>query len=143
MTLWRKFMAAENSIIQAVGEESFSWLAKSFNKETTLEDLPGKILDRVSSVDMTIRDYTKDRNAITAIALITFAYTMANKDQKAFFGTKDMLLLKILAKNEKLKREGKARLQNRLWNAPLFELITGKVGERIRAMRTMDSPSGA
>jgi len=133
-------MTDKNPIIEAIGQDSFEWLVREFNRETTLKDVPDEVLDRISSVDITVRDYASSRNAITSIAVITFAYKLANEAQKTQFGAKDILLLKILAKNEKLKREGKDHSRNRIWNAPLFELITGEVGGRIRAMRTMNSP---
>ncbi len=104
------------------------------------KDVPDEVLDRIGSVDITVRDYASNRDAITSIAVITFAYKLANNTQKAQFGAKDILLLKVLAKNEKLRREGKGHSHNRIWDAPLFELITGEVGERLRAMRTMNSP---
>ena len=133
-------MTDKTPIIEAIGQDSFEWLVREFNRETTLKDVPDEVLDRISSVDITVRDYASSRNAITSIAVITFAYKLANEAQKTQFGAKDILLLKILAKNEKLKREGKDHSRNRIWNAPLFELITGEVGGRIRAMRTMNSP---
>ena len=132
-------MTSGDPIVEVIGKDSFGWLSREFNKETTLSDLPYEILDRISPVDMTIRDYASDRKAITAIAVITFAYRMANKTQKASSGSKDILLLKVLAKNEKSKGKEKTHVRHRLWDAPLFSLITGHVGERIRATRTMDS----
>ena len=130
----------KNPIVEVIGKNFFQWLSKEFNKETTLKDIPDEILDRIASVDITIRNYAGNRDAITAIAVITFAYKMTDHVQKALNGGKDIILLKVLAKNEKLRREGKSHLQHRMWDAPLFELITGEVGERIRAMRTMNSP---
>ena len=133
-------MTDRNPIIEAIGQDPFEWLVRGFNRDTTLKDVPDEILDRISSVDIAVRNYASNRDAITSIAVITFAYKLANEAQKSKFGAKDILLLKILAKNEKLKREGKNHSRNRIWNAPLFELITGEVGGRIRAMRTMNSP---
>ena len=133
-------MTDKNPIIEAIGQGAFEWLVREFNRDTTLKDVPDEVLDRISSVDITVRNYASNRDAITSIAVITFAYKLANEAQKSQFGAKDILLLKILAKNEKLKREGKNHSRNRIWNAPLFELITGEVGERIRGMRTMNSP---
>ena len=60
-------------------------------------DILEEILDRVRSVDITLRDYTRDRNAITSIALITFAYKMAGKVQHPKYGSNDMLLVKVLS----------------------------------------------
>ncbi len=91
-------------------------------------------------MDITLRDYTRDRNAITSIALITFAYKMAGKAQHPKYGSNDMLLLKVLAKNEKMKREGGGLSPNGLWGAPLYELLTEDVGERIRATKFMTNP---
>jgi hypothetical protein len=133
-------MTDKNPIIEAIGQGAFEWLVREFNRDTTLKDVPDEVLDRISSVDITVRNYASNRDAITSIAVITFAYKLANEAQKSQFGAKDILLLKILAKNEKLKREGKNHSRNRIWSAPLFELITGEVGERIRGMRTMNSP---
>jgi len=105
-----------------------------------LKDIPDEILARIGYVDITTRDYSVDRNSITCIALITFAYKMADRVQNAPFGVKDILLLKVLAKEEKFRRKEKNRSVDGLWDAPLFELLTGEVGDRIRAMRTMNSP---
>ena len=127
-------------IVDFIGKDIFTWLSTEFNKETTLKDVPEDILDRVRAVDITLRDYTRDRNAITSIALLTFAYKMADKVQHPKYGSNDMLLLKVLAKNEKSKREGKGRNPHRLWSAPLYELITEEVGERIRATKFMTNP---
>ena len=133
-------MTDKNPIIEAIGKDSFEWLLKEFSKETTLKDVPGEVLDRIGSVDITVRNYASNRDAITSIAVITFAYKLANNPQNVQFGAKDILLLKVLAKEEKLRRKGKSHVQNRMWDAPLFELITGEVGERIRGMRTINSP---
>jgi hypothetical protein len=133
-------MTDENPIVEAIGKDSFKWLSRKFNEETTLRDVPDEILDRISSVDISVRNYVDNRDAITSIAVITFAYRLANDIQRAQFGAKDILLLKVLSKNEKLRREGRIDFQHRMWDTPLFELITGEVGERIRAMRTMNSP---
>lgn len=133
-------MTDENPIVKAIGADSFQWLSRKFNEETTLRDVPHDILERISSVDISVRNYVDNRDAITSIAVITFAYKLANEVQRAQFGAKDMLLLKVLSKNEKLRREGRIHSQHRMWDTPLFELITGEVGERIRAMRTINSP---
>ena len=133
-------MTDENPIVKTIGKDAFQWLSMKFNKTTTLKDVPDEILDRISSVDISIRNYVDNRDAITSIAVITFAYKLANHIQRAQFGAKDILLLKVLAKNEKLRREGKNHSQHRMRDVPLFELITGEVGKRIRAMRTMNSP---
>jgi len=136
----RYIMTDENPIIEAIGKDSFEWLLRGFSRETTLKDVPEEVLDRIGWVDITVGNYASSRDAITSIAVITFAYKLANNTQKAQFGAKDILLLKILAKNEKLRREGKGHSHSRMWDAPLFEIITGEVGERIRAMRIMNSP---
>jgi hypothetical protein len=128
-------------IVEIIGNDSFQWLLNDFSKKTTLRDLPQEILDRIASVDITIRDYARDRNAITAIALITFAYKMAGIAQQAQHGAKDLLLLKVLAKQEKSRRAGKGDAQHGMWEMPLFEFVTGEVGKRIRSMRTMNSPA--
>ncbi|MBW1888269.1 MAG: hypothetical protein JRI52_07970, partial [Deltaproteobacteria bacterium] len=102
--------------------------------------IPDKILECVSSVNITLRDYAGDRNTITSIALLTFAYKIGGKIQHPKYGSNDILLLKILAKNEISRRNGRRLSNNRLWDAPLFELITGEVGERIRATKFMTNP---
>ena len=127
-------------IVEVIGKDTFRWLSTEFNKTTTLKDFPGEILDRIASVDITIRNYAGDKNAVTSIAVITFAYKMADKIQIASFGAKDILLLKVLAENEKLRRKGKNGTQHRMLDVPFFELITGPVGERIRVMRTINNP---
>jgi hypothetical protein len=129
-----------NQIIEAIGQGIFDWLTQDFDKETRLRDVPHEILDRVGSIDITVRDYTRDRNAIVTIALITFAYRLANKVQQPKYGSNDILLAKVLAKNELQRRKGKRLSDNRLWDAPLYELITGEVGERIRATKFMTNP---
>ena len=130
----------KNGIVETIGKDHFEWLVSKFNKETRLRDVPESVLDRVRSVDITIRDYGADQNAITAIALITFAYKMAGKVQQPKYGSNDILLLKALAKNEKYRREGGTLSDNDLWDAPLYELITDEVGDRIRATKFMTNP---
>ena len=68
-----------NGIVDFIGKDIFEWLSTEFNKDTRLKDIPEEILDRVRSVDITLRDYARDRSAITSIALITFAYKIAGK----------------------------------------------------------------
>jgi hypothetical protein len=133
-------MTDKDPIIEAIGKDSFEWLLRKFSRETTLKDVPDEVLDRIGSVDITVRNYASNRDAITSIAVITFAYKLANEAQKTQFGAKDIFLLKVLAKNEKLRRTDKGHSHNKMWEAPLFELITGEVGGRIRGMRTMNSP---
>ncbi len=132
---------SKNEILDIIGKDCFEWLARKFDKETCLKDVPDEILDLIHSVDITIRNYGRDRNAIISIALITFAYKMADKVQNPKYGSNDILLLKVLAKNERLRRMGKKLSENTLWEAPLHELITGEVGERIRATRFMTNPA--
>jgi len=129
-----------NGIVQMIGQDHFEWMAVKFNKETRMEDIPGEILDRVCTVDATIRNYSADRNAIVAIAMITFAYKMAGKVQQAHYGSNDILLLKVLAKNERARRKGESLSDNEMWKAPLYDMITGEVGERIRATKFMTNP---
>lgn len=128
---------SKNEIVEIIGGDCFKWLSQEFDRETRLKDIPDEILNPISSVGITIRDYTRDRNAIVSIALITFAYKMAEKVQHPKYGPNDILLLKILAENERSRREGRKLSENKLWDAPLYELITGEVGERIRATRFM------
>lgn len=127
-------------IVDIIGQDIFRWLTDEFNEETRLKDVPEAILDRICAMDITIRNYAGDQNAITSIALITFAYKMADKIQNPKYGSNDLLLLKVLAKNEKLKRDGNPLSPHRLWHAPLFKLITEEVGERIRATKFMTNP---
>ena len=75
-----------------------------------------------------------------SIALITFAYRMACKIQQAHYGSNDILLLKVLAKSERARRQGKRRADNKMWGAPLYELIAGEVGDRIRATKFITNP---
>jgi hypothetical protein len=133
-------MPSEDPIIRLIGKEPFQWLSQKFSRMTTLKDIPDEILARIGSVDITTKNYSVDRNSVTCIALITFAYKMADRVQNAPFGVKDILLLKVLAKEEKFRRKEKNRSGDGLWDAPLFELLTGEVGDRIRATRTMNSP---
>jgi len=98
-------------------------------------------LERLASVDITVRDYACDADSLTAIALITFAYEMAGRTQTPQSGPKDMGLVKTLAKGELSRRQGRGAPDNPLWEAPLVQLIMGNVGERIRGMRTFDSPA--
>ena len=133
-------MNHNEQIVEVIGKDTFRWLSREFNKTTTLKDFPGEILNRIASVDITIRNYAGDKNASTSITIITFAYKMADKIQIASFGAKDILLLKVLAENEKLRRKGENGTQHRMLDVPFFELITGPVGERIRVMRTINSP---
>ena len=132
---------SKNEIVDIIGPDCFEWLSRKFDTKTRLKDIPDQILALISSVDITIRDYAKDRSAIVSIALITFAYRMANKVQHPKYGSNDILLLKILAKNELSRREGERISENELWDAPLHELITGEVGEKIRTSRFMTNPA--
>ncbi|UCB50536.1 MAG: hypothetical protein JSW56_06620 [Deltaproteobacteria bacterium] len=131
----------KNEIVEIIGGDCFEWLSREFHMGTQLKDIPDEILALISSVDITIRDYAKDRNAIVSIALITFAYKMADKVQHPKYGSNDICLLKVLAKNEVSRRKGKKLSKNKLWDAPLYELITGEVGEKIRASRFMTNPA--
>ena len=65
-------MTDENPIVEAIGKDSFKWLSRKFNEETTLSDIPMEILDRIGSVDISLRNYVDNRYVITSIALITF-----------------------------------------------------------------------
>ncbi|MBW1919566.1 MAG: hypothetical protein JRI79_07865 [Deltaproteobacteria bacterium] len=127
----------KNSIVEIIGESNFEWLAKRFSRETKLEDVPDEIVERISSVNITLRDYAGDSNAVTAIALITFSYMMAGKVQEAKHGPNDIALVKVLFKNERSRRKGEPISRHRAWGLPLFELITGEVGEKIRSLKLM------
>jgi hypothetical protein len=124
-----------------IGKENFEWLAQRFNAETRLQDIPHDILERISVVDIAAKDFSNDRDAITAIALITFAYGMAGKMQHPKYASHDMLLVKVLAKKEKERREGLAQSVHDAWHLPLFELITGEVGDSIRGTKIITGPA--
>jgi hypothetical protein len=133
-------MTDANKIVEAIGPDIFNWLSNEFNKDTTLMDMPDKIIQRVVSVDIATRNYMSNPDAITAIAVVTFAYKLAGKRQIASYGGKDILLLKVLAKGEQARRKGIEVEANPLWNSPLVELITGQVGDKIRNMSCMVGP---
>ncbi|MGD8387743.1 MAG: hypothetical protein PVG49_11425 [Desulfobacteraceae bacterium] len=131
-----------NPIVEIIGAENFTWLCEAFSRSTTLEDVPSAILEPVSRADATRRDLASDPNAITAIALITFAYGLAEKLQHPQTGSNDLMLAKLLARNELDRRSGRKHLDNPLWSRPLYELITGQVGDRIRSLRLMTTHTG-
>ena len=131
---------SEKGIVEIIGKDCFDWLAGEFDMDVRLKDIPDEILDRISSVNITTRDYAGDLNAITSIALITFAYKMASSIQHPKYGSNDILLLKVLAKNEKSRRKGETLSDNGVWDTPLYELITGDVGDKIRATKIMTNP---
>ena len=131
---------SKGDIVEIIGGDHFEWLSREFDRETRLRDVSDEILECISAVDITVRDYGRDRNAIISIALITFAYKMAEKVQYPKHGSNDILLVKVLAKNELSRRRGKRLSKNKLWEAPLYDLITGEVGKRIRATRFMTNP---
>ena len=122
-----------NEIVSLIGAEDFRWLAETFGKDTVIKDIPRTILDRVAAVDVTFRDYSRDPNGLTAIALITFAYRMAGKSQAPHLGGKDILMVKVLAANELRRRDGdeSGLSSSPQWERPFFELVTGEVGERV------------
>ena len=127
-------------IVKIIGENIFRWLTSEFGKQTTLKEVPKELLELVASVDISIRDYASSRSAIACIALITFAYKLAGKAQEPRFGGKDIVLAKVLAKNELLRRKGQRELANKYWNFPLYELIAGEVGDRIRSLPMLHIP---
>jgi hypothetical protein len=127
-------------VVALIGKENLQWLATEFSRETRLKDLPEEILDRASTVNITLRDYSRDRNAVTSIALITFAYQLGGKRQELRYGSNDLLLLKALANKEKRRRAENKPYDDPGWNLPLFELVTGEVGEAIRATKLITSP---
>ncbi|HDM09176.1 MAG: hypothetical protein JRI39_01730 [Deltaproteobacteria bacterium] len=125
-------MISPKNIVQIIGEDIFRWLVHQFDKGTALKDVPDEILERMASVGLPQGVYGSDHNSLTCIALLTFAYKLAGKEQSPKFAEKDMVLLKVLAKNELARRKGKKRLANPYWDHPLYELIVGEVGDRIR-----------
>jgi hypothetical protein len=128
-------------VLALIGQDTLQWLATAFGRDTRLKDLPIAILERASSVDITLRDYSRDRNAVTAIALITFAYGLGGKRQEPRYGSNDLLLLKVLAAKEKRRRTGNEPFSHPSLDLPLFELITGEVGEAIRATTFITNPA--
>lgn len=125
-------MNRHNAIVSALGKEALEWITTHFCKSTTLMDVPEKLLRRLACVDITIRDYQRDSDSIAAIALLTFAYKMGGKTQIPHHGPRDILLLKVLCKGELERREKGTGNMNPFWLSPVYELITGEVGERIR-----------
>lgn len=128
-------------IVEMIGADKFAWLTDSFSTDTRLSDMPLGILEVLSRLDAARRDFASDPNAVTGIALLTFAYGMAGKSQEARHGSNDLMLVKIMARNELERRTGKRRLENPMWNRPVVELITGEVGDRIRAEKFMTNPA--
>jgi len=133
-------MTRADPIVSAIGEDVFRWLTQSFNEGTVLMDVPDDILERMASVDITIKNYAGDPDSILAIALITFAYKLAGKVQHAAHGGKDILLAKTLAKKETSRRRGGDAPPREFLEIPFYELIAGEVGDRIRRMPMMNSP---
>ena len=123
-----------------IGRENLRWLVAEFCRETRLKDLPKDILERASSVDITLRDYSRNRNAVTAIALITFAYQLGGKRQEPRYGSNDLMLLKVLASREKRRRAENKPYDQPGLDLPLFEIFTGEVGEAIRATKFITNP---
>jgi hypothetical protein len=134
--------AAKNPVVEIIGEDNFNWMSTRFTQKTLPADVPDEILEAVSGVDVTVRDYRRDPRSITAIALVTFAYSLAGRTPEARHGSNDLMLVKALAQKELARRRGCSKENNRMLNRPLFELITGEVGERIRATRFMTNPVG-
>lgn len=124
-------------IVEIIGEEIFGWLSSNFNGKTTLSEVPDDIIRTVASVDIAVKNYMEYPGSVTTIAFITFAYSLAGRRQMPSMGGKDILLMKVLAKREKDRREGRSVHNHPLWKAPIVELITGEVGERIRNSRCM------
>lgn len=129
-----------SDIVGMIGKENLQWLATEFSRETRLKDLPADILERACAADITLRDYGRDQNAVTAIALITFAYQIGGKRQEPQYGSNDLLLLKVLAKKEKDRRDQNKPYDHPGMKLPVFELFTGQVGEAIRASKFITNP---
>lgn len=125
-------MTTPEDIVQIIGRPIFGWLVDQFDHNTTLKDLPDEILNRIVSLRLPIEDYGSDTNALTCIALITSAYKLAGRVQEPRNAEKDMLLAKVLAKNELARRTGKKVLSNPKWSYPVYELIAGEIGDKIR-----------
>jgi len=121
-----------NTVLEIIGEDIFRWILHQFDQTTTLKDVPGEILQRLASVKVPQGMYGSDQNSLTCIAVLTFAYKLKGKQQSPKFAEKDMLFVKVLARNELARRKGKKTLANPYWDHPLCELIVGEVGDRIR-----------
>lgn len=126
-------------VVKQVGREAFSWMARELGAGTTLSEIPKEILEKVAVVDIAQRDYGRDPAGLTAIALITFAYRAAGRPQDLRSGPKDILLLKVLAKEELRRRSSGQAPPHPLWSRPLAEILAGEVGDRIRRMPTLNS----
>ncbi len=129
-------------IVSEIGPRAFEWMTTSFDTTATLADLPDELLERLASVDITIRDYQSDANSIAAIAMLTFAYRMAGRPQVPQDGPRDIALLKVLCKEELRRRITGADLSSPMWRLPLYELMAGEVGEKIRKARILAGGHG-
>ena len=121
-----------NTVVEIIGEDIFRWMLHRFDQTTTLKDIPGEILQRLASVKVPQGMYGSDQNSLTCIAVLTFAYKLKGKQQSPKFAEKDMLLVKVLARNELARRKGKKKFKNPYWDHPVYELIAGQIGDRIR-----------
>ena len=131
-------MPKQGSIEDFIGRDLFLWISREFEADTGLREIPGEIIDRISFLDITARDYHRDLNAVTAIALITFAYKRAGRHQDVRVGPKDLLLMKVLAKLERSRRRSGEQTCLSHIDRSLCEIVTGEIGDRIRSMGTMN-----
>ncbi|NCO60115.1 MAG: hypothetical protein COX16_11355 [Deltaproteobacteria bacterium CG23_combo_of_CG06-09_8_20_14_all_51_20] len=122
-------------IVAEIGKRAFEWMTTSFDKTTTLADIPDELLGRLAAVDVTIRDYQRDAGSIAAIAMLTFAYRLGGRTQSPQDGPRDITLLKVLCKEEIGRRTKATSPSNPMWNLPLYEIIAGEVGQRLRKAR--------
>ncbi|MBN2126071.1 MAG: hypothetical protein JW821_17365 [Deltaproteobacteria bacterium] len=129
-----------HAIVKGIGKEVFDWLSVKLDRKTRIKDIPDEILHRIGNADITVRDYGKDENCITAIAFLTFVYGMAGIRPQAINGPNDILLLKVLCRMEVQRRTGTPVSAGNTWDLPVWELVTGEVGERIRRSRFMTTP---
>jgi len=131
-------MPKRGAVEDFIGKDLFLWISREFNANTKLKEIPGEIIDRISLIDITSRDYQSDLNCVTAIALITFAYKRAGRYPDIHAGPKDLLLMKVLAKQERSRRRSPDQAGLYPAEQSFCEIFTGEIGSRIRSMGTMN-----
>ena len=134
----RTINSSPGSVEDLIGRDLFLWISRVFNAQTTLNEIPDEIINRISSIDIASRAYQNDPKSLTAIAVITFAYKRAGRYQDMSVGPKDMLFMKVLAKKEKSRRKNAGPLSGHPFELPLCEIFAGEIGDRIRSVATMN-----